>query len=195
MAYIGMRYPVVATLTTHTAGSEPTYGNGMVMGKAISGNLTITRNNNPLYADDAIAEDDNSITAMSLEIGLDDLLEDVQEYMLGTRKVTGANTSDPIVYYDQDKSAPNVGIGYIRVRRKNGATTYQANWIYKAVFGQDSETSETKGESINWQTPTITGRCAGVSVDATGFNSFRKKAVFSSESAAKTWLNGMANIT
>ena len=71
MAFIGMRHPVVATLSAHTAGSEPTYAAGKVVGHAIAGNLTITRNSNPLYGDDTIVEDDNSITAMSLELGVE----------------------------------------------------------------------------------------------------------------------------
>jgi hypothetical protein len=71
MAFIGMRHVVVAKVATHSAGSEPTYSAGMVAGKAITGNLTINRNNNPLYADDVIAEDDNGITSMELELGLE----------------------------------------------------------------------------------------------------------------------------
>lgn len=192
MAFIGMRYPVVAKLASHTAGSAPTYDAGMFMGKAINANLTITRNNNPLYADDALAEDDNSISAMSLEIGLDDLLENVQVYMLGTKEVgTGAD----VVYRDTDASAPNVGAGYIRVRRKNGVTKYQAVWMYKVVFGQESETSQTKGESIEWQTPTIMGRAAAIDVDGSGERAFRDKKVFDTEADALTWLKGKAGIT
>ena len=72
MAFIGMRHVVIAKVSAHTPGTEPTYGNGMVAGKAITGNLTINRNNNPLHADDAIAEDDRGITSMELELGLDE---------------------------------------------------------------------------------------------------------------------------
>lgn len=192
MAFIGMRYPVVAKLASHTAGSAPTYSAGMYMGKAIAGNLTITRNNNPLYADDTIAEDDNSISAMSLEMGLDDLLENVQVYMLGTKE---SGTGTDLEYIDTDASAPEVGAGYIRVRRKNGVTKYQAVWMYKVVFGQESETTQTKGETIEWQTPTIVGRAAAVDVDGSGDRAFRVKKVFDTEEAALTWLKSKANIT
>ena len=194
MAYIGLRYVVAAPLSAHTAGADPTYGTGMVIGKGIQANLTINRNNNPLYADDAIAEDDNGITSMSLQLGLDDLLEDAQVLLLGTTKVTGTS-NNPDVYYDGEASAPAVGVGYIRVRRKNGTTKYQAVWMYKGVYGEDGENTETKGESINWQTPTVTGRCAALSVDATGVNKFRKRAVFDTEAAAKAWLNALAGIS
>ena len=195
MAFIGLRYPVVATLSSHTDGSEPTYGTGKVIGHAITANLTITRNDNPLYADDRIVEDDNGITAMSLELGVDDLTEEIQAYMLGTiKETTGSGTSAVDTYLDSDASAPDVGMGYIRVRRKAGVTSYQACWIYKAKFSFEDESTQTKGESIEWQTPTVTGRCVGISRGSTGRIDFRARQVFASEAEAKAWLNTKANI-
>ena len=194
MAYIGMRYVVVAKVSAHSAGAEPTYTAGMVMGKAISGNLTINRNTNPLYADDAIAEDDNSITSMELEIGLDDMLEDVQEYVgLLEKKTSG--TPSVTTYYDTDAAAHEVGVGYIRVRRKNGETKYQALWIYDTMFSITSEQTQTKGEQIDWQTPTATGRCKPLDVDGSGKMKYRKRQIFDTEAAAKSYLNGLAGIT
>lgn len=191
MAFIGMRYPVVAKVATETPGTGITYTAGMVMGHAITGNLTITRNDNPLYGDDVIVEDDNGVTGMSLEMGLDDLTEDVRVYMLGL-KVHGTGTNE---WDETDEAAPYVGVGYIRVRRKNGATVYQAVWYHKVMFSEGSETSQTKGESIEWGTPTITGRVMGVYLDSTGNAHFRRKATFDTEAAAKTWLNTQAGIT
>ena len=190
MAFIGLRYPVVATLNTHTDGSAPTYNTGMVIGHAIQANLTITRNDNPLYADDRIVEDDNGVTGMSIELGLDDLADTVQAYMLGVKAGTG---QDP-AYSDTDEGAPTVGFGYIRVRRKNGVTSYQATWYYKATFGQTDETAQTKGESIEWQTPTITGRVQGTAVDASGALTYRIRKEFATEEEAKTYLDGLANL-
>lgn len=196
MAFIGMRHVVVAELSAHTAGSEPTYGTGMVAGKAITGNLTINRNTNPLYADDVIAEDDNGINSMDLELGLDDLSEDVQAYMgLLEKKSSGTGTATVVTYYDTSASAKNVGVGYLRVRRKSGVTSFQAIWIYKALFSLNNENAQTKGETIEWQTPTVNGRCAGVAIDSTGAYMFRKVRVFSSESDAVSWLNGLAGIS
>lgn len=191
MAFIGMRHVVAAELDTYTPGSAPTYKAGMVIGKAISGNLTINRNDNPLYADDAIAEDDRGITGMSLELGLDDLLEDASAY-LGLSVAEG--TGDTLVYYDSTKSPNTVGVGYIRVRRKNGVDVFQAVWIYKAVFSQENEESQTKGESIEWQTPTINGRAAAVDLDGSGDMTFRVRKNFTTYAAAETYLDGLAGI-
>ena len=194
MAFIGLRYPVAAPITAETEGAEPTYGAGFVVGKAIQANLTITRNNNPLYGDDAIAEDDNGITGMSLELGVDDLEDEVRANLMGDVVVQGESGA-PAVYYETGNSAPNVGFGYIRVRRRHGVTSYQALFIHKITFGQTSENAQTKGESIEWQTPTITGRAAGLMLNNVNYISFRKRALFTTFAAAQAWLRTQANIT
>ena len=66
MAGIGLKYPVIAQFSAHTAGSEPTYLAGMFMGKARQVDLNIERSNNPLRGDDEDCENDNSITAMTM---------------------------------------------------------------------------------------------------------------------------------
>ena len=50
MAEIGMQYPVWAEMVT-----ESTYGTGMVIGKAVSANLSWQKEDNELRADDAVA--------------------------------------------------------------------------------------------------------------------------------------------
>lgn len=193
MAFIGMKYVVAAPVTTETAGSAITYGTGSVIGKAIQGNVTWTRNDNPLYADDAIAEDDNSVTGGSIELGLDDLLDEARVTLLGDKAVTSGG--DSTEYETTGDPAPYVGFGYIRVRRKNGETTYQACWYHKVQFGEESENAQTKGQSIEWQTPTITGRIMGVQNTATLETNFRRRANFDTEAAARTWLNTKAGIS
>ena len=194
MAFIGMRHVVGAPLSNHTEGSEPTYGTGFDIGKAITGNLTINRNNNPLYADDVIAEDDNGITGIELELGLDDLDEDVQDSMGLLKKVTAGSPS-VTTYYENSGSGKDLGVGYIRVRRKGGVTKFQAIWIYKTKFSKNSENAQTKGETIEWQTPTINGRCVGMNVDSSGERTFRKIRNFDSEADAVSFLDGLAGIT
>ena len=195
MAFIGMRHVVAAEFDSHTAGSAPTYkSTGWDVGKAINANLTITRNNNPLYADDEIAEDDNGITGMTVELGLDDITEDVQDKM-GLLKAVTAGSPSVTTYYETSAPAKDIGVGYMRVRRKNGTTKYQTVWIYKTKFSINNESSQTKGENIEWQTPTIDGKCVGLDIDGSGEVTFREKRVFDTESAAATYLDGKANIT
>ena len=196
MAFIGMRHVVAAKIATETPGAALTYSAGMVVGKAIQGNLTWDRNNNPLYADDAIAENDNGATGGSIELVTDDLLDAVRAYLLGDEEVTvGTGTSATTEYESTDEPAPYVGFGYMRVRVKNGVTSYQAVWYHKAQFGETTENAQTKGQTIEWQTPTLTGRIMGVNDNADGQIRFRRRATFETAAAAVAWLDAKAGIT
>lgn len=195
MAFIGMRHVVCAKFDEHTAGSEPTYtSDGMDVGRAISANLTINRNSNPLNGDDVLIEDDNGITSIDVELGVDDVSEETQAYM-GIVKAVTAGTPSVTTYYDTSDSSIPVGLGYIRVRRKNDVTTYQAIWIYKCMFTVSNEASQTKGESVEWQTATLNGKAAGLAITSTGEMTFRKKQNFSTEGAAAAWLDALAGIS
>ena len=195
MAFIGMRHVVAATIATETPGAALTYDAGMVVGKAIQGNLTWDRNDNPLYADDAIAENDNGATGGSIELVTDDLLDVVRAYLLGDEAISvGTGTSATTEYESTDEPAPYVGFGYMRVRVKNGVTSYQAVWYHKAQFGETNENAQTKGQTIEWQTPTINGRIMAVRIDETLKNMYRRRATFDTLAAAVAWVNGKANI-
>lgn len=193
MAFIGMRHVVAATLASHTDGSEPTYNAGMVIGRAMTANLTINRANNPLRADDVDAEDDNGITSMTVQVGVDDVTEEAQAYLGLLEEIEGAGNST--YYVESTASAKYVGWGYMRVRRYHGVTSYQGIWVYKGLFGINAENAETKQETINWQTPTLDGKAEAVQTRATGDPVFRKKANFTTAAACIAWLDGLANIS
>lgn len=197
MAYIGLRHPVVAPIDTETPGTGITYKAGRVLGKAIAANLTWNRPDNPLYADDAIAENDNGVTDGSVEFNADDLTDDDRAAVLGlvALQSSGQTPAPTGVYRVTDAAAPYVGFGYVRVRRKSGATSFQGIWYHKVQFAEESENAQTKGQQIEWGTPTITGRVMGVQLDSSGEIAFRDQKIFDSEAAAVAWLDGLANIT
>lgn len=195
MAMIGMRHVVAAPFSTQTPGSAPTYSAGFDVGGAISANLTKNRNTNgDLYYDDALGESDQGLISLGLELGVDELTEDVLDKM-GILKAV--STGSPLVttYYETTANPKPLGIGYMRVRQKHNVVKYQAIWIYKMQFTMDSETAQTKGESIQWQTPTVNGKGFGIKIDSGNDLSFREIRTFTTESAASTYLDGKAGIT
>ena len=200
MAFIGMRHVVAAPLTAHQPGSEPTYGTGFAVGLGMKANLTINHNDNPLYAEDSIAEDDNGITSMELELGVDDLTDEVEANMGLVKKVeqttgSGQSAVTTATYYDTDEPAKDLGVGYMRVRQKGNKKTFQALWIFKTKFAKQSEEAKTKEEKIEWQTPTVKGRCCGLNVGGNGEMRFRKRRTFDTEAEAAAWLDELAHIT
>ena len=189
MAEIGMRYPVWAELTSES-NNTLVYGTGMVMGKATSANLTWEKDDSELYGDDAVAETDNGITGYNLDLGTTELAEGVEAAVLGYSKVGSTDE-----YEITDDPAPYGGCGYVRIIKRNGVRLYKAVWYYKLQFGMNSESSNTKQKTISWGTPTINGKGLAVYNDATGKAKFRAQQVFTTLAAAKTYLNGKANIS
>ena len=192
MAYVGLKYAVFAPITKETRGQALEYDSGVVVGKMISADISYTRNTNPLFADDAETENDNSITGGSITIGVDDVSEEAELAMLGMMEDTSTEGSK--VRREVGDATPYGGFGYVRVKRKGGVTSYRAYWIHKTQLGIASESAATKAESINWQTPTLTGPIMAVVNHADGKNDFRDYEAFASEAEAIAWVNKRANI-
>lgn len=202
MADIGVRYAAFARVSSHTEGSAITYGTGRVIGMMISANVAITRNSSRLYADDVVVEEDNSISEAQITINTDDLALDDEQYMCGlTKNTSKTGDNDVNDYEDTDDAAPLGGFGYVRVRSKTDQTTgvttksYIATWWYKVRASIEAETAQTKGQNLEWQTPTMILRAAGCYIDSTDKLKFRKRQEFLTYVAAKTFINDFANIT
>ena len=191
MAKIGMRYAVYAHISAYTEGSAITYGTGGRLGPARSAEVTFTRNDNPLYGDDVVQEQDNSITGYQIAFDSTTLTNEMRAALLG-EIASGSETEKE--YSVTDAAAPNVGFGYIRVMRRSGVTYYEGFFFWKAQFSLDSESDNTKEEQINWGTNPVTGRGQGVYLDNTGVVSFYTHKKFDTFAAAKAWLDDKANI-
>lgn len=191
MAFVGMRYVVAAKLKDEKAGQAPVYDTGVVVGRAISADITYNRASNTLKADDVDAETDNGITGGTITIGVDDIADEVQAAILA-QEMTGEGE-----YEELGEADPYIGLGYIRVRRYKGETSYVAYWIFKAQLGITSESAATKQDSIQWQTPTLSGSMMGVQPDESMKVKFRRRKTFTGTEAEKeayAWLNALANI-
>ena len=189
---VGMMYPVWAPLTAHTDGSMPTYGTGSVIQEARNATVTREYNNNPLYGDDRIVDDDNGMSGVTISFeptGLSDTdrktLFGEDDY--GTSGVSGQWTSD--------NETPWGGFGFIRKMRLNGVKSFEAWWTLKIKFQEESMTTSTKEGSIAWNTPTLNGRAAGLYVDSSDRVRYQLHKTFSDIADAKAWLKALANIS
>jgi hypothetical protein len=86
-----------------------------------------------------------------------------------------------------------VGIGYVMVKKLRGKFYYVATWLYKVQFGAPSESSQTKGETIEWQTPELEGKI--MVVEGFDNDTYRDTATFNTLSEAIEWVDGMANMS
>ena len=183
MARIGMRYPryAVVTVTTDGSGNETeTYGTVKTMGKAISASSSITFTSNDLYADDGKAESVREFSSGTVTINTDDIENE------NLAELTGATlTSSGDIDAGADDTPPYVRLGYVRKRMKNGVSQY-GGIIYKRVkFTPPNEEDNTKGESITFGTPTMTGDLSRAADGKWRITSAWKDT----EAAALTWLD------
>lgn len=187
MAITGLKHPVAAKVTDESYSSIQ-YGQGVVVGAAIRADVTIeTPSDNDLYGNNGIIETDSSFSGGSITLGIDDLSDDVYCYLMGAQR-TNMLGKDVIRDSGAD-TPPYVGFGYYKTGKKNNVPYYEVNWYYKLQFGKPSEATETKGQQITWQTPTIEGP-----VMTLENGDWRDRARFDREEDAVAWLDSMARL-
>lgn len=189
MAFVGMRHVVFAPIKSEIEGQAVQYDKGVVVGAAIGATVNINRNSEDLYGDDRLIESDNSMTGATIDLTVDDMSDEVAVVMLGYVKDASGE-----VYHEEDAATPYGGLGYIRVRRKNGATGYQANWMHKVQMAVATESASTKGQNVSWQTVSVTGKVMGVKNNAELKTRFRERQTFETEVEAVAWLDSKAGI-
>lgn len=186
---VGMIYPVFAPLTNHTDGSMPTYGTGRVLQEARNATVTKEINNNPLYGDDRVVDDDNGMTGLTVAFESTGLNDEDRVAVLADE----LRTDDE--YWEGDGATPDGLFGYIRKMRDNGVRKFEAWAVLSIRFQETTQATNTREGQIAWGTPTLNGRARGLYVDNSGKLRFRLHKTFTTAAAAKTWLNGLANIT
>lgn len=189
---VGMMYPCWAPFNSHTDGAMPTYGTGRVVQEARNATVTKTYADNPLYGDDHIVDDDNSLTALTMSFESTGLSDEDRVALLGEEANANTETGGQWV---SDNETPYGGFGYIRRMRDNGTKKFEAYLTLKIKFQEESQTTATKEGSITWNTPTLNGRAASLYVDSSDKQRFQLHKSFDTIAAAKAWLNGLLNIS
>jgi phi13 family phage major tail protein len=154
MALIGLNNFWYSKLT-EAADGTPTYDGAKSFGKAVSCSVSITNNSAMLYADDALAESDTSFQSGTVTLGVDDDREATFAEILGHDI-----TEQGEVTYNTNDVAPWVALARIVVKMVNNVTMYKALILYKVKFTEPSEDENTKGESLEFSTPSIEGTIA-----------------------------------
>ena len=189
---VGMMYPVFAPLVSHTEGSMPTYGTGRVIQEARNASVTKTYNDNPLYGDDRIVDDDNGLQSLTMSFESTGLSNEDRVMLFGEKTGTVGGLT---AYLEGDNETPWGGFGYIRKMRDNGVKKFEAWITLKIKFQEESQTTATKEGTISWKTPTLNGRAAALYIDSTDEMRFRVHQTFDTIAAAKNWINTVLNVS
>lgn len=148
MATIGLDKLFYSKITEDEDGNE-TYATPVSLAKAMTAELSVELAEATLYADDGAAEIVKEFQSGTLSLGVDDIGAAVAE------DLTGAKIDDNkvLISASEDGGAP-VAVGF-RAKKANGK--YRYFWLYRVKFGIPATNLTTKGESIEFSTPTIEG--------------------------------------
>ena len=189
MARIGLKGLTYAKVSSGGSGSAVVYSGGATQADLlISADVTLNRDDVKLYADNHAVERANGMTGGTISLELASLPNTVKTALLGytvSSKVLTVN----------EQEAPYVGFGYIVGEIASGTKSYVAYWFPKVQFGLENDSAKTKGESTEFQTNTLSGEILGVVVTSGGAVEYYYTDTETTETAARTWLNGKAGIT
>lgn len=146
---IGLKNIYVAKLKSDTT-EKVEYDTPRKLAKAIEVSVKPSINQETLYADDGPAEVASSLSEIEVELNIDDLSIEMQNFLIGNKQ------DDKKVNIDKvDDSAPYVAMGF-ESQMSNGDIQY--TWLFKGKLTLPETAYKTKGENIEFQTPTITAK-------------------------------------
>lgn len=148
MATIGLDKLFYAKITEDENGEE-TYAKPVQLAKAMTAELSVELAEATLYADDGAAEVIKEFQSGTLSLGVDDIGTAVASDLTGAQ----LDENNVLVSASEDGGSP-VAIGF-RAKKANGK--YRYFWLYRVKFGIPATNLTTKGESIEFSTPTIEG--------------------------------------
>lgn len=148
MATIGLDKLYYAKITEDSDGNE-TYDTPIPLAKAMSAELSVELAEATLYADDGASEVVKEFQSGTLTLGIDDIGTAVAEDLTGAK----IDNNKVLISAGEDGGCP-VAVGF-RAKKSNGK--YRYFWLYRVKFGIPATNLTTKGESIEFSTPSIEG--------------------------------------
>ena len=127
-----------------------TYDSAVRILGAITATFSPNASNDTLFADDGPYDTASTLGAMTLELNVADIPAAQRAELLGA--TYDADTG--ILVHSADDVPPYVAVG-MAVKKSNGAD--RLIWYLKGKFTAPDDNNQTKADSINWNTPTITG--------------------------------------
>ena len=149
MATIGLRDLYVDVLTSDEEGTAVYENSPTRLAKAITADLSINVAKASSYADDGVDATASEFVSGELKLGVNDLTAEALAKILGLQP-----DSNGVLVSKSGDVSPYVAIAF-RCKKADGK--YKFVWFYKVKFDIPSESYQTKGESIEFKTPEITG--------------------------------------
>lgn len=194
MAGTGLAIPIAARYVNDGFGNV-TYTDGLQFAGAVEYSTSFgDKKANNLYADNGIKETQNVFSGGEITLKTDDLDQASSKLLLNVREeeVTYNGKAVKALVNRADDVSPYLGFGVVIQGQRNNNPYYLAVILPKVSFSTPADAAKTKGESIEWQTPTLTGT---IMRDDTPAHNWRYRAEFPTEAGAVEfikWFLGMS---
>ena len=197
MAIIGVSKPYVAKYSN--TDTTVSYTSGQILDKMTEIDISInSAEDNNFYADNSIAESDSSFSGGSVTVNTADLGPEATALVLGITPVPIADISGVTdedvneLIFDDDQRSPYLGFGCIIKKRVNNVDQWRAIILTKIMLAVPNDAATTKGETIEWQTPQLTGT---IMRDDSAKHAWKREATFTTEAQAEAYIKARLSIT
>ena len=148
MAQIGLKYLRYSLLD-----ADGKYTGAKTLGRAIETKVNPTVAEGKLYADDTVAESVEEVTGGTVEITVDGLDPSTYAEIMGHEY----SQQDNIIKRNRNAIAPFIGMGRVITLFRNNTRSYKVEFLNKVKFKDNLPEEKTKGENIEFGTPTFSG--------------------------------------
>lgn len=173
MPRIGIRNLHVFKLKEDTT-TKTTYDTAVSLPLVTEVGVTPQADSSDFYADDALKDAINVLSKYDITISLGDLTPENQSLLLGQ-----PIDSKGVVFQTAELNQPYFAVAF-EALRSDGA--YEYRQMFKVRFAPTEENYTTKGESVEFQTVSLTGTSATLNKPlSTGEHAFSNRVVGSAE--------------
>ena len=149
MAQVGLKNLYYAPIAEDGAGRE-SYGKPIKVADAISADLSVNNGDATLYGDDKVYADVREFINATIALAVCDLPASIVTALMGARI-----DNNGVLISSQEDKPHAVAIGF-ESKCADGESRFF--WFYRVTFGIPGAQLRTKGESIEFATPTIEGK-------------------------------------
>lgn len=171
-----------------------TYSNPQTIGDAMNVDINLKYAEGRLYAESVLAEYLRLATGGTISIGVKYIPDAAQKVLFGTQEKSrsissGSSTVTVAGLQTTAKDSPSaVGIAFYAPDMIDGVEKYTVVFISRAMFGAPAMAFRTKGENIQFNTPTTTGEFMA---DHSTTQALIETAICDTEANAKAWIDAV----
>ena len=169
------------------------------VGDAMTANIELRFAEGRLYAESTLAEYIRKCTGGTISLGVKYIKEAAQKLMFGltekTRSITqqgGTATSVKSLVTKRSTVGAYVGISFYTPALYEGVEKYDCVFVGKCMFGEPSESTQTAGENIQFQTPVTNGEFLA---DDSSDGQIKEAVTVDTEALAIAWCDAVLSAT